>query len=255
MSDLDIAVTVQQMELAINLMWTTLCTFFVFLMQTGFAMLEAGSVREKNVQGILVKNILDICICTICFFALGYGFAYGESTGEFIGSSLFASSGFGGTDNYVLFLFHWSFAGTATTIISGSLAERTNIAAYLSTAILYTSFVYPVVAHWAWGDGWLNEVGYKDFAGSGVVHLLGGAAGLAGAYIVGPRTGRFENGKEEEFRPSNIPLVVLGSLILWFGWYGFNCGSTLTYDFDSTVRIGQIGMNTTIAAATGGITT
>ena len=169
--------TVDSLYLAINLLWTTLCTFLVFLMQAGFAMLEAGSVREKNVQAQLVKNVLDTCIVTLCFFTFGYGLAYGKPTGNFIGTDLFAAYGYGGTDNYVLFLFHWSFVSTATTIISGSLAERTHIAAYLVTAAVFSTLVYPISTMWIWGGGWLYDIGYHDFAGSGAVHLLGGTAG------------------------------------------------------------------------------
>ena len=131
--------SLDQLELAVSMLWCTVCTFFVFLMQAGFAMLEAGSVRQKNVQSQLVKNILDTCFVTICFFLLGYGFAYGTSSGNFIGTNLFAADQYGNTDLYVLFIFHWSFVSTATTIVSGSLAERTHILGYLLMAILVSS--------------------------------------------------------------------------------------------------------------------
>ena len=305
----DIATLTAQMEnmtVVINSMWISLNTFLVFVMQAGFAMLEAGTVREKNVQGNLVKNLLDVIICTATFFFFGYGFAFGEDVGGFIGNSLFAADGFEGTDNYMLFVFHWCFASTAATIISGSLAERTHIVAYVVTSAFTTALTYPVVAHWVWGGGWLSELGYHDFAGDGPVHMVGGIAGFVGCLIVGPRKDRFDEGtyalnthtsyahafiysmyistclfintyahtylcsymhtyihsllhvwtfmcsaKADQFRPSNAPMVVLGTLLLWFGWYGFNCGSTLAFENDYSAP--KVAMNTTLAAAAGGL--
>lgn len=250
----DIASLTAQMEnmtVVINSMWISLNTFLIFVMQAGFAMLEAGTIREKNVQGNLVKNLLDVIICTATFFFFGYGFAFGEDVGGFIGNSLFAADGFEGTDNYMLFVFHWCFASTAATIISGSLAERTHIAAYVVTSAFTTAFTYPVVAHWVWGGGWLSELGYHDFAGDGPVHMVGGIAGFVGCLIVGPRKDRFDEAKADEFRPSNAPMVVLGTLLLWFGWYGFNCGSTLAFENDYSAP--KVAMNTTLAAAAGGL--
>lgn len=237
--------------MVINSMWISLNTFLIFVMQAGFAMLEAGTIREKNVQGNLVKNLLDVIICTATFFFFGYGFAFGEDVGGFIGNSLFAADGFEGTDNYMLFVFHWCFASTAATIISGSLAERTHIAAYVVTSAFTTAFTYPVVAHWVWGGGWLSELGYLDFAGDGPVHMVGGIAGFVGCLIVGPRKDRFDPAKADEFRPSNAPMVVLGTLLLWFGWYGFNCGSTLAFENDYSAP--KVAMNTTLSAAAGGL--
>ena len=235
-------------------MWVLLCTFIIFSMQAGFAMLEAGTVREKNVQGNLVKNLLDSMITTASFYFVGYGLAFGTDAGGFLGTSLFAADAFEGTDNYLLFFFHWSFASTAATIISGSLAERTHIIAYVVTSAFTTAVTYPVVAHWAFAEhGWLKELGYHDFAGDGPVHILGGISGFVGCLIVGARKYRFEEAREAEFGHSNAPMVVLGTLLLWFGWYGFNCGSTLAYQ--NTYDAPKVALNTTLGASAGGLTT
>ena len=242
---------VENMTVVINCLWVTVCTFFIFVMQAGFAMLEAGTVREKNVQGNLVKNLLDTLVTTVTFFFIGYGLGFGNDVGGFLGSSLFAADGFEGTDNYYLFVFHWSFASTAATIISGSLAERTHILAYLIFSAFTTAITYPVAAHWVFGGGWLSSMGFHDFAGDGPVHLLGGIAGFVGCLMVGPRKDRFTEGRADEFGNSSAPLVVLGTLLLWFGWYGFNCGSTLAFDNDYSVP--KVTMNTTLGASAGGL--
>ena len=237
----------------IDSMWISMSTYLVFLMQAGFAFLEAGSVRERSVQNILIKNVLDICACTLVWWFIGYGFAYGNSEDLFIGNSKFVSDGFAGSNDYRDWMFQWAFAGTAATIVSGCLAERTQIIAYLLYSVFITAFIYPLVVHWTWGGGWLADRGYLDFAGSGIVHLVGGIAGLAGCQIVGPRLDRFSEGKSNDFKPHNVPMVVLGTLLLWFGWYGFNCGSTLSATGDNQILISKIGMNTTLSAASGGL--
>ena len=243
----------EQIVSNIDTVWISMSTYLVFLMQAGFAFLEAGCVREKSVQNILIKNVLDICACTLVWWFVGYGFAYGDDKGNFIGESKFASEGFDGTNEYRDWMFQWAFAGTAATIVSGCLAERTQIIAYLIFSIFITAFIYPLVVHWTWGGGWLADRGYTDFAGSGIVHLVGGVAGLVGCKIVGPRLNRFNNENQDEFKPHNVPMVVLGTLILWFGWYGFNCGSTLSATGENEQLIGKVGQNTTLAAAAGGL--
>ena len=230
-------------------LWVLLCGCMVFYMQAGFAMLEVGTVRSKNSHNILLKNIVDVCAGTICWWILGYSFAYGDSSNNFIGYT----NPFKGTDELDWF-FQWAFATTATTIVSGSIAERTHFLAYLIYSSVMTSFIYPVVVHWTWGQGWLFDKGYVDFAGSGIVHMVGGCAGLAGTVILGPRVGRFTNNElVESFKPHNIPLAVLGTIILWFGWYGFNAGSTLGFTDGNVQTASLIAMNTSIAAATGGL--
>ena len=236
-----------------DVVWVSVATYLVFFMQAGFAMLEVGSVRHKNAQNILLKNFIDICIATLTWWLLGYGFAFGDSSGDFIGSSKFAGKGFEGTNHYRDWMFQWAFAGTAATIVSGCLAERTKLLAYVIFAFVITTFIYPVVVNWTWGGGWLTELGYVDFAGSGIVHMVGGVAGLVGAMVLGPRINRFDSQNSKEFSPHNVPFVVFGTFILWLGWYGFNCGSTLSAIGDSRFDIAKVGMVTTISAASAGL--
>lgn len=239
--------------------------YLVFFMQAGFAMLCAGSVRSKNTKNILIKNVLDACVGAIAFFIFGFGFAYGKKEGktanEFIGNWNFGLQDY--TD-WASFLFQWAFSAAAATIVSGSVAERTAFQAYLGYSFFLTAFVYPVVVHWVWdGDGWLNafkskdllfDCGMIDFAGSGVVHMTGGVAGLVGAAIVGPRTGRFDpNGRVIAMPGHNASLVVLGTFILWVGWYGFNPGSQLAI-IGSEVVVARTAVSTTLSAASGGVT-
>ena len=250
----------------------------VFLMQCGFAMLCAGSVRQKNVKNIMLKNILDACGGAIGFWTLGYGFAYGDhtKTDDFIGTSLFAFAADGklggeqaGGGDYIGWFFQFAFAATAATIVAGTVAERCKMSAYLCYSLFLTAFVYPVVVHSIWcTDGWLSafadaetplyEVGVIDFAGSGVVHMTGGATALVAAIILGPRKGRFydDDGNALEtpgsFPPHSVALQVLGTFILWFGWYGFNPGSALAVaNGDSAAVAGLCAVTTTLSAAAG----
>jgi len=251
---------------AIDSSFMLFSAYLVFFMQAGFAMLCAGSVRSKNVMNILIKNILDACVGAIAFYLFGFGVAYGVTDGikpnSFIGSGNFALSDY---KTWQFFLFQWAFSAAAATIVSGSVAERTAFQAYLGYSFFLTAFVYPVVAHWIWDEyGWLSafkadplwDTGMLDFAGSGVVHMVGGFAGLMGAAIVGPRTGRFDaNGRAVAMPGHNASLVVLGTFILWFGWYGFNPGSMLSIiGSDSQEVVARAAVTTTIAAASGGLT-
>jgi len=240
--------------------WTMVAGFLVMFMQAGFAMVEAGSVSAKNSQGILMKNLLDACIGAIAWFALGYGFAFGgdaEDKGKFIGTSLF----FGqhkdyNNAHYVSWFFQWAFCATAATIVSGAMAERVRLLGYAVFMVIMTAFVYPVIVHWTWGGGWLSDGDagiYKDFAGSGIVHMTGGVAALCGAAIIGPRTGRFDAETSSNFVPHSIPLVVLGTFVLWFGWYGFNCGSTVSMTDGNDNTAALIAMTTTLSGAMSGI--
>lgn len=242
-------------SLSFDSMWILVSGFLVFFMQAGFAMLEVGTVRSKNAQNILFKNMLDVAIGTILWWLVGYGFAYGDSKGEFIGGSAFAGHKYDAIDNsYRDWFFQWAFASTAATILSGALAERTKFLAYALFSSILTGFIYPMVVHWTWGGGWLGKGGYLDFAGSGIVHMVGGISALVGAYVVGPRLGRFNVNNEDEFKPHNMPLVVLGTFVLWFGWYGFNAGSTLGFTGSNVVSAAVVSMNTSLAAASGGLT-
>jgi len=239
----------------------------VFFMQAGFAMLEAGIVHPKNMTNILFKNICDASIAAICFWLLGYGFAYGDSEGGFIGKTNFALQDINNENGgWHSWFFQWAFTGACATIVAGSVAERTTISAYFVYSVVLSSFIYPVVVHWGWGTGWLSawgavngpiftgtseSNGFVDFAGSGIVHMVGGFSGLMGAIVVGPRLGRFDpdTGKAVELYSGNPSLQALGTFILWFGWYGFNCGSTLMMSAGAGALAGKVALNTTISAA------
>jgi len=261
-----------------NISYMLISGFFVFFMQAGFAMLCAGSVRSKNVMNILIKNVLDACIGCLAYFAFGFAISYGTKdsnsvSGEFAGEGWFFlakgdhSESF---SNWNFFFFQWAFTAAAATITSGAMAERTAFQAYIAYSIILSGFVYPVVVHWIWDTpGWLcnwkedkdgnsdllNDVGMHDFAGSGVVHMTGGIAGLMGAAIVGPRTGRFDaSGRPMAMPGHNAALVVLGTFILWVGWYGFNPGSVLgIYSTATATDVARCAVTTTLAAAAGGI--
>jgi Amt family ammonium transporter len=236
-------------------LWLILCGSQVFLMQLGFSNLEAGSVSRRNVQNIIFKNIMDACLGSIIWFCFGYGVAWGE--GEVIGGSEF----FEVTDN-TNWYFQWAFCVTASTIVSGAVAERMKLEAYFIYTIVINAFIYPVTVHWFWsGEGYASAgnggatAPAIDFAGSGVVHMVGGLSGLMGAYMVGPRTGRFEKVENaQDFTTHSIPLQAFGTFVLWFGWYGFNCGSTVAVR-GRMETAALVAVTTTLAAATGGLTT
>mmetsp|Transcript_54472 Transcript_54472/g.133154 ORF Transcript_54472/g.133154 Transcript_54472/m.133154 type:complete len:660 (+) Transcript_54472:61-2040(+) len=264
-----------------NMGWLVLCGALVFFMQAGFGMLEAGAIARKNVQNILFKNMLDASGAAVCYWLLGYGFAYGETEGGFIGKSNFgivdiyngAGGGGSNSDAWESWFFQWAFTGAAATIVAGSVAERCKIEAYFVYSVFISTFIYPIVVHWVWGTGFLSAWGARpdadgnarpiirlneesngviDFAGSGVVHAVGGWSGLMGAIALGPRKGRFDpiTGAVNAMPAHNAALMALGTLILWFGWYGFNCGSTLALaGFGNLVA--KVALNTTIAGAAG----
>ncbi len=244
---------------ALDTAWLMLAAFLVFFMQAGFAMVEAGFVRTKNVANILMKNMLDCSLGAVAFWAVGWAFAYGTTAGDFIGKDQFFLGG-GFDNNYASWIFQFAFAATAATIVSGAMAERTKFHGYLFYTVFITAIIYPVVVHWAWGPGWLSAFkddpigtnGYMDFAGSGVVHMVGGFAGLMGAIIVGPRIGKYASGGQVNAIPGhNISLAALGMFILWFGWYGFNPGSTLGLSGGLAALAAKVAVNTTLAAGTG----
>merc|ERR1719454_1941566 len=242
-------------------------------MQCGFALLEAGTVRAKNTKNILLKNLLDACLGALIWWGWGYMIAY-DSGGGFIGATTSAPSFFlngplgGGEDTtgYTLagWFFQYVFAAAAATIVSGAMAERTALTGYMCYTVLITALVYPIVVHWGWsGDGWISAFnsgallgGVQDFAGSGIVHMTGGNAALVGAAIVGARTGRFDEKKKPLPMPGHsTTLQVMGTFILWLGWYGFNPGSTLGLSATNYARdAARVVVTTTISAATGGVT-
>ena len=256
---------------AVNSSFLLTSAYLVFLMQAGFAMLCAGSVRTKNTMNILLKNVIDVCAGAIAYYVFGWGFAYGPNSDAkaFIGAGHHGLHDFLNDRGWEEWLFQWAFAAAAATIVSGAMAERTAFSAYLIYSVVLTGFVYPVVVHWVWdGDGWLtafpNDMdktifknGMIDFAGCGVVHMTGGFAALAGAYMVGPRIGRFtQDGQVADMPGHSATLVVLGTFLLWFGWYGFNPGSQLgvasTSDADVVARC---AVTTTLSGAAAGLAT
>jgi len=235
----------------LDTLWILIASFLVFSMHAGFAMVEAGFTRAKNTVNILMKNFMNVSLGLLVFFLVGYGFMFGKSAGGFIGTNSFVLSitDLTNTKNFALWLFQAVFAATAATIVSGAVAERIKFYSYLFYCVIITSFVYPVVGHWIWGGGWLQQLGMIDFAGSTVVHSVGGFSALAGAMVLGPRIGKYnKDGSSNAIPGHNIALAFLGVFILWFGWFGFNPGSTLSA---SSPAIATIAVNTAIAAAAG----
>ena len=235
----------------VSTLWVLLAAILVFFMQAGFGMVEAGLIRAKNAANVLMKNLVDFCFATLGYYTFGFAIMYGSS-GLLVGTSgwfMFgAESPVETLPLPVFWLFQAVFAGTAATIVSGAVAERMRFVSYLVYSFLITAFVYPVVGHWVWGGGWLSNMGFHDFAGSTVVHGVGGVSALIAAWMLGPRIGRFQpDGTPRHIGGHSMPLVTIGVFILWFGWYGFNAGSTLGFEDPETV--GRVAMNTTLAAA------
>jgi len=239
----------------IDTLWVLIAAFLVFFMQAGFGMVEAGFIRAKNTCNILTKNFLDFCMASLGFFIFGYAFMFGAGNG-FIGFKGFFLAGAESGANIPLsafWLFQAAFCGAAATIVAGGMAERMKFQAYLIYSFIISAFIYPIVGHWIWGGGWLSNLGFADFAGSTVVHAVGGFAALIGTIILGPRIGKYNSdGSANVIAGHSIPLASLGVFILWFGWFGFNPGSTLSVGDGSL--IGRVAINTNLAAAMGGIT-
>jgi len=239
-----------------NIVWLLMTAFLVMFMQAGFGLLESGLTRSKNTVNIMTKNLMDFCVGCLVFWAVGYAIMYGDNKNGFIGwdpNLIFMSLEANGDDPAMsaAWLFQMVFAGTAATIVSGAMAERTKLGGYLVYAILICAVLYPVTGHWIWGpSGWLGAMNMRDFAGSTVVHSVGAWAALVGAYIVGPRKGKYgPDGKIKVFPGHNMVYATLGAFILWFGWYGFNAGSTLS----AVDGIAHVAVTTTLAAAAGGV--
>jgi Amt family ammonium transporter len=241
--------------------WVFVAGILVFLMQAGFALVEAGLTRGKNVANIMAKNLADMCVGALAFFAVGYGIAYGTDSGSIMGTDSFFLSGAafgidGGLSIFTDFFFQVVFAATAVTIASGAMAERTKFAGYLVFSAVMVGFIYPMVVHSFWGGGIIADLDiggarFGDFAGSTIVHSAGGWAALMGAMILGPRLGRYgRDGKPRAIPGHNIAFVVVGVFILWFGWFGFNPGSELAAD----EVVMRAGVTTLLAAAAGGFT-
>lgn len=243
--------------------WVLIAGILVFLMQAGFGLVEAGLTRAKNVANIMAKNLMDASIGIIAFFAVGYAFAFG-SADKWIGTDLFflggssdlfeiGGSGYGTLTIATFFFFQAVFAATAVTIASGAMAERTKFVSYLVFSVVMCAVIYPVVVHWTWGGGFIAQLSvgdavFSDFAGSSIVHLTGAVAALMGAIILGPRLGKYdEDGKPRAILGHSTPFVIVGVLILAFGWFGFNPGSELAAD----TTVGYVALNTMLALAGG----
>lgn len=237
----------------IDNLWILLAAALVFFMQAGFKVLETGLVRQEHRPGIGVKNLLDWVAGSLAFFLLGFGLMFGTSASGIIGTDLFAGIDFNDGYTYVFFIFQLAFAGTALTIVSGAMSGRTALMPYFVASIFTAVLVYPIFGHWAWGnllvtsnEPWLASLGFMDFAGSTVVHSVGAWVGLVGIYMVGPRLGRFSaKGKIQPVKASDYSYSILGVMILWLGWWGFNGGSTLAFNED----VVKIILNTNLAAA------
>jgi Amt family ammonium transporter len=252
--------TAQSVQAILDNVWILIAASLVILMQAGFALVEAGLTRGKNVANIFMKNLMDFCIGSVLFFAVGYAIAFGgkmSGIGGIIGGDGWFLAGdgiftYGTLDKFVFFTFQAAFAATAATIVSGAMAERTKFKSYIIFSAVISAVIYPVVVRWQWGGGWLFQLStpFHDFAGSSLVHMTGGIAAAVGAALLGPRIGRFgADGKPRAIPGHSIPFAILGCFILLVGWYGFNAGSWLA----AGAEIGGIAVNTTLAASMGAI--
>lgn len=243
------APNIQEIRISLDSVWVVIGGILVFFMQAGFALIESGSVRSKNTVNVLMKNYMDTCIGGLVFWLFGFGLMFGLNQSGWIGLSHFMPDQMDDWHWNLLF-FQMMFAATATTIASGAMAERIHFVAYVVSAIFVSGVIYPVFGSWAWGglfggDGWLKAMGFIDFAGSTVVHSIGGWVALAGIIVLGPRLGQFgRKGQSHFLAGHNLPLVALGGFILWFAWFGFNAASTVS----ANVSIGRIALNTHLAA-------
>ncbi len=257
-----------EFKIVADTLWTMIAGFLVFFMNLGFAMLEVGLQRSKNAVNILAKNFVVFSISSISFYVLGWGLMFGDGNDILGLKGLLFVSGQDNSpasgENYVgvykaiswasvplwaKFFFQLVFAGTSATIVSGAVGERIKFKSFIIFSFLMIAFIYPIVGHWIWGGGWLAKMGFLDFAGSTVVHSVGGCSALTGALLLGPRLGKYKNGKIYPIPGHNLALATLGTFILWFGWFGFNPGSTLAADFSAISRIAVV-TNMSAAVAT-----
>lgn len=249
----------------VDVLWTCLAAFLVFFMQAGFALVEAGFTRAKNACNIIMKNLMDLSLGSLSFWLVGFGLMFGVNESGYIGQSgfLFDADAEGaitaGSFGWAFLIFQTVFAATAATIVSGAMAERTKFGSYLIYSVAITVIVYPIFGSWCWNglvgvdgtNGWLEKMGFLDFAGSTVVHSIGGWCALAGAIVIGARKGKYKDGKPQPIQGHNIPLAALGVFILWLGWFGFNPGSTTAVGGGSFAKI---AVTTNLSAAAGATT-
>ncbi|GHV51623.1 hypothetical protein FACS1894216_06140 [Synergistales bacterium] len=238
---------------SIDTIWVLLGGILVFFMQAGFAMVETGFTRAKNAGNIIMKNMMDFCLGSVVFWVIGFGIMFGEDIKGLIGSfDFFVRGNYDQSfPTYTLLFFQTVFCATAATIVSGAMAERTKFSSYCIYSVAISAVIYPISGHWIWGGGWLSELGFHDFAGSTAVHMVGGLSAFIGAYILGPRIGKYDHeGRVQAIPGHSLTLGALGVFILWFCWFGFNGGSTVSATGDGTlVSMGTIIFNTNIAAA------
>lgn len=245
----------EDVNFLMNSLWTMLAAIIVIFMVAGFILLEAGSTRMKNAGHVAGKTVFTFGLASLVFWAVGYGFIFGGNSNFFVGMTDFFFSGEqiegASLSTAVFFVFQLAFAGIAVTIALGGFAERAKFSVYVLFTILFGALVYPVVAHWVWGGGWLAEHGKQDFAGSTVVHLTGAMAALAATILLKPRIGKFnKDGSSNNIAGHNQVYTALGVVILWFGWFGFNAGSTVSVD---AAFFGYVALNTNLAAAAGAV--
>ena len=248
-------------DIAISLdtVWMLLAAMLVFFMQPGFALCEAGFTRSKNTANILMKNFVDFMFGSLLFWFVGFGFMFGSDGAGFIGMPNWGSLSFYKSDLPVegFLIFQTVFCATSATIVSGAMAERTKFSMYLVYSAMISLFIYPIEGHWTWGGGWLSELGFHDFAGSAIVHSVGGVLALIGAMALGPRIGKYTaDGKSRAIPGHNLTMAALGVFILWMGWFGFNPGSQLAASGEvNRVAISHVFLTTNLAAAAGGVAT
>jgi len=236
---------------SIDTLWVLLGAVLVFFMQAGFAMVETGFTRAKNSGNIIMKNLMDFSLGTIVFYVIGFGLMFGS--GKFVGQlDFFVKGDYSGSyPTYAFLIFQTVFCATAATIVSGAMAERTKFSSYCIYSIIISALIYPISGHWIWGGGWLAEMGFHDFAGSTAVHMVGGVAAIIGAKILGPRIGKYDKeGNPKAIPGHSLTLGALGVFILWFCWFGFNGGSTVSLSGDDTIlSAAKIFITTNLAAA------
>ncbi|MFD2542418.1 ammonium transporter [Lacinutrix gracilariae] len=244
----DIEEVVSAVNADMGMLWMLISGILVFFMQAGFTLVETGMTRSKNAANIAMKNLLDICVGSLTYWLVGYSLMYGDtSNGWFFWSGLMQGEG---ADLF----FQTMFAATAATIVSGAIAGRTKYSTYAIFSILMTALIYPIAGGWQWqGSGWLTELGFIDFAGSSIVHSVGGWAALVAAFMVGPRIGKYVDGKVNPIPGHNQILATLGVFILWLGWFGFNGGSQLAWGGADSIAASTVVLITNLAAAAGGL--
>ncbi len=251
----EVVMSVAEVAASLDTVWMLLAAMLVFIMQAGFALVEAGFTRTKNTANILMKNVLDFSVGSIMYWIIGYTLMYGAGEidlfcsgylgGEFDGTSIPPAADL---------VFQTMFCATAATIVSGAIAERTKFSSYLVYSVIIFAVIYPISGSWSWGQGWLYDLGFNDFAGSAIVHSLGGWLALMGAWVVGPRLGKYRNGKAIAIPGHNLTAAALGVFLLWFGWFGFNPGSQLAAaGSDNMLGISNTFLTTNIAAAAGAV--